>query len=65
MATTTEVLECGCVWNIERPDLSIRCVSPCEAHPKDRGRIGLLPKPLPADFTFVDWISRNVYRSTR
>ncbi|MQC16764.1 MAG: hypothetical protein DWG82_00855 [Chloroflexi bacterium] len=62
MTTTTEVLECGCTWEVTTPALSTRCVAPCELHPKDRGRLGLLPKPLPADFTFLDWIAANVRR---
>lgn len=60
--TTTEILDCGCVWEVDVPELATRCVSQCDAHPKDRGRIGLLPKPLPADFTFLGWIQRNVRR---
>ena len=63
MTTTTEALECGCVWEIATPALSTRCISQCASHPKDRGRLGLLPKPLPADFLFTDWIAKNVRRS--
>jgi hypothetical protein len=61
-ATSTEVLDCGCIWEIDTPELATRCLSQCETHLKDRGRIGLLPKPLPRGFTFVDWISKNVRR---
>lgn len=60
--TTTEVLDCGCVWEIDTPALATRCVSQCGDHEKDRGRLGLLPKPLPEDFTFTAWISKNVRR---
>lgn len=64
MATETniETLGCGCEWQMDSPELVARCAVPCPAHLRDRGRQGLLPKPLPADFTFVDWISRNVRR---
>lgn len=46
--TQREVLDCGCVWEVDMPELATRCVTQCEDHPKDRGRLGLLPKPLPA-----------------
>ena len=62
MATTSEALDCGCVWEIDTPELATRCVRQCELHEKDRGRLGLLPKPLPEDFTFRDWIAKNVRR---
>ncbi|MDA0302520.1 MAG: hypothetical protein O2822_08325 [Chloroflexi bacterium] len=57
---TTEVAECGCEWRIDHSDLSACCVQPCGEHPKYRGRMGLLPKPLPDDFTFAGWIATNV-----
>ncbi len=60
--TTTERLECGCQWEIDSPELRTRCTATCAAHPKDRGRLGLLPKPLPAGFTFTGWIAQNVRR---
>ena len=64
MATRTkaETLGCGCEWQIDIPELVARCTSPCLEHAKDRGRQGLLPKPLPPGFTLVQWISRNVRR---
>lgn len=60
--TTTELLSCGCEWQIDYLALSTRCTVACAKHPKDRGRPGLLPKPLPADFTFPGWIAQNVRR---
>ena len=60
--TTMETLGCGCEWEIDIPELVTRCTSQCVSHPKDRGRQGLLPKPLPPGFTFVEWISKNVRR---
>ena len=60
--TKVETLGCGCEWQIDIPELVARCTSPCLEHAKDRGRQGLLPKPLPSDFTFVEWISQNVRR---
>ncbi len=61
--TQREVLDCGCVWEVDMPELATRCVTQCQDHPKDRGRLGLLPKPLPAGFAFTDWIFRNVRRN--
>ncbi len=58
--TNTEILECGCEWEIDLPALTTRCRTTCAAHPKDRGRPGLLPKPLPADFTLAAWVAKNV-----
>ena len=60
--TKTETLPCGCEWQIDLLALSTRCTSACAGHAKDRGRPGLLPKPLPADFTFAGWIEQNVRR---
>lgn len=60
--TTTEVLDCGCTWEIDVPELATRCVGQCADHDKDRGRLGLLPKPLPEGFTFRGWIASNVRR---
>lgn len=63
---TTETLDCGCEWRIEHRDLSTCCVRPCSEHHKYRGRVGLLPSPLPQDFRFVSWIAANVrMRSSR
>ena len=60
--TRIEKLVCGCEWQVDYHDLVTRCLAVCAGHPKDRGRPGLLPKPLPADFTFVGWIDANVRR---
>ena len=60
--TKTETLDCGCEWQIDIPELATRCTAPCSSHPKDRGRQGLLPKPLPAGFMFIEWIAKNVRR---
>ncbi len=67
MATETKVetLGCGCEWQIDIPELVARCALPCVDHPRDRGRQGLLPKPLPSGFMFVEWISRNVRRQPK
>lgn len=60
--TKTETLGCGCEWQIDFPELIARCATTCAEHPRDRGRPGLLPKPLPLDFTFSAWIAVNVRR---
>ena len=62
MDTKTEALGCGCEWEIDYSHLAVRCATACAGHPKDRGRPGLLPKPLPAGFTLADWIAQNVRR---
>jgi len=60
--TKTETLGCGCEWEIDFPELVTRCRTACASHPKDRGRPGLLPKPLPAGFSFDTWVTQNVRR---
>lgn len=60
VSPTIETLECGCEWRIEHRDLSTCCTRPCSEHHKYRGRVGLLPSPLPQDFRFVSWIAANV-----
>jgi len=60
--TKTEALPCGCEWEIEFANLITRCTIACEAHAKDRGRPGLLPKPLPEGFLIADWVAQNVRR---
>ena len=58
--TNVEMLACGCEWQMDVPELVARCAAQCSDHRRDRGRQALLPKPLPAGFAFVDWISANV-----
>jgi hypothetical protein len=60
--TKREVLSCGCEWELDFSILTTRCTVACVAHPKDRGRPGLLPKPLPAEFSIADWVAQNVRR---
>lgn len=60
--TKIEALSCGCQWEVDLSILSTRCAVACAAHAKDRGRPGLLPKPLPADFSIADWVAQNVRR---
>lgn len=60
--TKVEILACGCEWRVDLSTLTASCATTCAEHPKDRGRPGLLPKPLPADFTFDGWIAANVRR---
>ncbi|MEI7925710.1 MAG: hypothetical protein WCI61_05940 [Chloroflexota bacterium] len=59
---TTEALPCGCEWEMDYAVLATRCAVACPAHAKDRGRPGLLPKPLPAGFSIAEWVAQNVRR---
>lgn len=60
--TRREALSCGCEWELDFSILTTRCTIACAAHAKDRGRPGLLPKPLPAEFSIADWVAQNVRR---